>query len=102
MFAAEREIMLQPSTQYKLCVLQGLIVEQPVQFRPLNRSVAVFVLHGDAIDGKSGAILGPGFHPVGVHVVAAGEQFRHSRILQDLIFGVRSLKPMPSSRWGIG
>ena len=48
------------------------------------------------------AVCKPGFHPVGVHVVAAGKQFRHSRILQDLIFGVRSLKPMPSSRWGIG
>ena len=40
----------------------------------------------------------PGFHPVGVHVVAAGKQFRHNSILQDLIFGVRSLEPMPSSR----
>lgn len=48
MFAAEREIMLQPSTQYKLCVLQGLIVEQPVQFRPLRWSIAVFVLNSDA------------------------------------------------------
>ena len=27
-----------------------------------------------------------------------GKQFCHSRILQDLIFGVRSLEPMPSSR----
>ena len=60
--------------------------------------MAVLVLHGDAVDGKGGAILKPGFHPVGVHVVAAGKQFRHSRILQDLIFGVRSLEPMPSSR----
>ena len=48
MFAAEREIMLQPSTQYKLCVLQGLIVEQPVQFCSLCRGVAVLVLNGDA------------------------------------------------------
>ena len=43
-------------------------------------------------------ILEPGFHPVGVHVVAAGKQFRHSRILQDLIYGVRSREPMTSSR----
>ena len=60
--------------------------------------VAVLILDGDAVDGKSGAILKPGFYPVGVHVVAAGKQFRHSGILQDLIFGVRSLEPMPSSR----
>ena len=90
--------MLHPSTQYKLCVLQGLIIQQPVQLRPLCRGVAVLVLHSDAVDGKSGAILKPGFHPVGVRIVAAGKQFRHSRILQDLIFGVRSLEPMPSSR----
>ena len=32
--------MLYPSTQYKLCILQGLIVEQPVQLRPLCRGVA--------------------------------------------------------------
>ena len=44
------------------------------------------------------AIREPGFHPVGVHVVAAGKQFCHNSILQDLIFGVRSLEPMPSSR----
>ena len=62
------------------------------------RGIPILVLHGDAVDGKSGAILEPGFHPVGVHVVAAGKQFCHNSILQDLIFGVRSLKPMPSSR----
>ena len=90
--------MLYPSTQHKLSVLQRLIVEQPVQFCPLCRGVAVLVLDGDAVDGKDGAILEPDFHPVGVHVVVAGKQFRHSRILQDLIFGVRSLEPMPSSR----
>ena len=32
-------------------------------------------------------------------VLPGEEQLR--RILQDLIFGVRPLKPMPSSRWGI-
>ena len=94
--------MLHPSTQYKLCVLQGLVVEQPIQFCPLRWSIAVLVIDGGAVNGNGGAILEPGFHPVGVHVVAAGKQFRYSRILQDLIFGVRSLKPMPSSQWGIG
>ena len=72
-------------TQYKLGVLQGIIVEQPVQFCSLCRGVAVFVLNGDAVDGKGGAILKSGFHPVGVHVVAAGKQFHHSSILLDLI-----------------
>ena len=60
--------------------------------------MAVLVLHSDAVDGKSSAICEPGFYPVGVHVVAAVKQFRHNSILQDLIFGVRSLEPMPSSR----
>ena len=46
--------MLHPSTQYKLCVLQGLVVEQPVQLCPLCRGVAVLILDGDAGDGKSG------------------------------------------------
>ena len=40
--------MLNLTTQHKLGVFQGLVVEQPVQFRPLCRGVAVFVLNSDA------------------------------------------------------
>ena len=69
--------MLHPSTQHKLSVRQGLIIQQPVQFCPLRRGVAALGLHGDAVDGKGGAILEPGFHPVGVHVESAGKQFVH-------------------------
>ena len=71
--ATKREIMLNLPTQHKLGVLQGLVVEQPVQFCPLCRGVAVFVLDGDAVNGKDGAILEPGFHPIGIHIVAAGK-----------------------------
>ena len=46
--------MLHPSTQHKLGVLQGLIVEQPVQLCPLCRGVAVLILDGDAVNGKGG------------------------------------------------
>ena len=60
MVAAEGKIMLNLFAQNKLGILQGLVVEQPVQFRPLCRGVAVLVLHGDAVDGKSGAILEQG------------------------------------------
>ena len=98
MVTSQRQVMLHLPSQHHLCVLQGLVIEQPVQLCPLCRGVAVPILDGDAVDGKSGAIREQGFHPVGVHVVVAGKQFRHSRILQDLIFGVRSLEPMPSSR----
>ena len=77
--------MIHLSTQHHLCVLQWLIVEQPVQLCPLCRGVAVLILDGDAVDGKSGAILEPGFYPVGVHIEAAGKQFCHNSILQDLI-----------------
>ena len=45
----------------------------------------LLILNGDAVDGNGGAILEPGFHPVDVHVVAAGKQFCHSHILQVLI-----------------
>ena len=38
--------MLNLPTQHKLGVLQGLVVEQPVQFCPLCRGVAVLVLNG--------------------------------------------------------
>ena len=48
MVAAEREIMFNLTTQHKLGVLQWLIVEQPVQFCPLCRGVAVLVLNGNA------------------------------------------------------
>ena len=46
--------MLRPSTQHKLSVLQGLVVEQPVQLCPLCRGAAVLILDGDAVDGKGG------------------------------------------------
>ena len=61
--------MLNLTIQHKLGILQGLVVEQPVQLCPLCRGVAVFVLHGDAVDGEDSATLEPSFHPVGVHVV---------------------------------
>ena len=70
--------MLHFSTQHKLGVLQGLVVEQPVQFCPLYRGVAVLVLDGDAVNGNDRAIGEPGFYPVGVHIEAAGKQFVHS------------------------
>ena len=40
--------MFNLTAQYKLGVLQWFIVEQPVQFRPLRWSIAVFVLNSDA------------------------------------------------------
>ena len=52
--------MLHLPSQHHLCVLQGLIIQQPVQLCPLCRGVAVLVLDGDAVDGKSGAILEQG------------------------------------------
>ena len=64
--------MLNLPTQHHLCILQRLIVQQPVQFCPLCRGAAVFVHHSDAVDGKGSATLEPSFHPVGVHVVAGG------------------------------
>ena len=85
MVTAEREIMLNLTTQYKLSILQGLVVEQPIQFCSLRRGVAVFVLYGDAVDGKDGFILKSGFHPVGVHVVAAGKRFLRVIMVEILI-----------------
>ena len=46
--------MLNLTTQHKLGVFQGLIVEQPVRLCPLCRGAAVLVLDGDAVDGKGG------------------------------------------------
>ena len=46
--------MLNLFVQNKLGVLQGLIVEQPVQLCPLCRGVAVLILDGDAVNGKGG------------------------------------------------
>ena len=75
MVTAKREIMLNFTTQYKLGVFQGLVVEQPIQFCPLCWNVAVLVLYGDAVDGKNSAIIKLSFQPVGVHAVAAGKHF---------------------------
>ena len=40
--------MLNLTTQHKLSILQGLVVEQPVKLCPLCRGAAVFVLNSDA------------------------------------------------------
>ena len=71
--------MLNLPTQHKLCILQRLIVQQPVQFCPLCRGVALLVLDSDAVDGKGSTIRKPGFHPVGVHIVTARKQFVHKK-----------------------
>ena len=59
MVAAEREIMFNLTTQYKLGVLQWFIVEQPIQLCSLRRGVAVLVLNSDAVDAlnSSGNLL---------------------------------------------
>ena len=44
--------MLYLTIQHKLGILQRLVVEKPVQFCPLCRSVAVLVLNGGAVDGN--------------------------------------------------
>ena len=54
MVTSQRQVVLYLSIQHKLGVLQGLIIEQPVQLCPLCRGVAVLVLDGDAVDGKGG------------------------------------------------
>ena len=41
-------VVLNFTTQHKLGILQRLIVQQPVQFCSLCRSIAVFVLNSDA------------------------------------------------------
>ena len=50
MVTAKGEIVLHLSSQHKLCVLQGLIIQQPVQLCPLCRGVAVLVLHGTGVE----------------------------------------------------
>ena len=92
--------MIHLSTQHKLCVLQRLIVEQPVQFRPLYRGVSVFVLHSGAVDGNGGATLEPGFHPVGIHIEVAGKQLVHGEphfYVKRCLFGC----PKPCQRTGV-
>ena len=51
---AKRQITLHLPSQHHLGILQGLIIQQPVQFCPLCRGVAVLILDGDAVDGKGG------------------------------------------------
>ena len=53
MVAAERKVMLYLSAQHKPGILQGLVVEQPVQFCPLCRGIPILVLHGDVVKSLS-------------------------------------------------
>ena len=76
---AEGKIMLNLAAQHHLGILQGLVVEQSVQFCPLCRGVAILVLDSDAVNGKGSATLEPGFHSVGVHAIVAGKQFVHKK-----------------------
>ena len=100
MVTAKGEILLHLPSQHHLGILQWLIIQQPVQLRPLCRGVAVLILDGDAVDGKGSAILKPGLHPVGVHVVAAGKQFIHGEphfYIKRCLFGC----PKPCHRTGV-
>ena len=57
-------------------------------------------LHGNAVDGNSRAICEPGFHLVGVHVIAAGKQFIHGEphfYIKRCLFGC----PKPCHRTGV-
>ena len=60
MITAEREVVLYLPAQHHLCVLQRIVVQQPVKFSSLCRGIAVFVLNGDTVDGKGGAIFKSG------------------------------------------
>ena len=60
MVTAEGKITLHLPSQHKPGILQGLVIEQPVQLRPLCRGVAVLILDSDAVNGKGGAILEQG------------------------------------------
>lgn len=64
MVAPKGEIVLYLPTQHHLCILQRLVIQQPVRLSLLCRGVAVLVLNGDAIDGNSRAVSQSGFHPV--------------------------------------
>ena len=91
--------MLHPSTQHHLRIPQRLIVQQPVQLCPLCRGVAVLVLDGDAVNGKGSAICEPSFHPVSVHIEAAGKQFVYGEphfYVKRCLFGC----PKPCQRTG--
>ena len=60
MVTAKWQVVLNLPTQHKLSVLQRLIVQQPVQFRPFLRGVAVFVLqkkNGGVVEALQQAIL---------------------------------------------
>ena len=60
----------------------------------------LLILNGDAVDGNSRAVRKPDFHPVGVHVIAAGKQFVHSEphfYVRRCLFGC----PKPCQRTGV-
>ena len=92
--------MIHLSTQHKLGVLQGLVVEQPVQFCPLCRGVTVLFLNGDTVDGEDGAIHESGFYSIGVHIEAAGKQFVHGEPHFSIKWWQRFLGAQPYGRYG--
>ena len=49
-------ILLQVATKHKLRIFQRLIVNQPVQFRPLIHIVGNLVFHGDGVNGNDADI----------------------------------------------
>ena len=85
MITAEREVVLYLPAQHHLCVLQRIVVQQPVKFSSLCRGIAFFVLNGDTVDGKCGAIFKSGLLPVGVHVIVAGKHFLRVIMIEILI-----------------
>ena len=60
----------------------------------------LLILNGDAVDGNGRAVCEPGFHPVGIHIVATGKQFVYGEphfYVRRCLFGC----PKPCQRTGV-
>lgn len=80
------QISVRLTIKNQLGIGQRIVVDQPVQFRPLVHTVCHLVLHGSAVDGEQRPIIHAQLHAGGIQVKLTGHNLSHSRYLPMLEF----------------
>ena len=66
------QVFLRIAIQNQICIAQGIVVDEVVQFRPLRHGHVQFILDPSAVNGDHSPIPEQQLHAAGIHVEFAG------------------------------
>ena len=76
----------QVTIQNQFCIRQRIVVDEPVQFRPLKTTIGHLILNSGTVNGNHAAVRIFQFHTGGVDIKLTGNQLFHGMYLQNLMF----------------